>query len=318
METSSRDDLPRATDSAVEEQAAAWFLRLNADECTDEDRRKFDTWLGASERHEAEYRAFLRLWQRLDGLADTGLPARKRRKSTGLPGLLAAFAVGAGIFFSALRPAVTEQTIATAIGETRHATLSDGSVVDVNANSRIVIAFSDGARRIRVEQGEAVFVVAADPTRPFEVSAGAGTLRDIGTTFGVALTNNEASVSVIEGAVEIRLADGGARAVVSGGERARYAERHISPPERFDAEAVTAWRTGRFIFHNTPLDDVVRQMNLHHGRRTELGDPALERLRVSGVFNIADRDGLLAALEILYPLRRDDGGASTRLLPKQK
>ncbi|MBW7901419.1 MAG: FecR domain-containing protein [Rhodocyclaceae bacterium] len=301
----------KGTGGALSKQAAAWFLRLNDPACTDEDRRRFDAWLGASERHAEEYRAFRRLWQRLDGLGEDG-PVRRRR-AVGIVGFLAACALLLGIVFAGPRPAAPEQTIATATGEIRRVTLADGSIIDVNADSRIAVSVSDDARRIRVERGEAVFVVADDSRRPFEVLAGAGILRDIGTTFGVAVENGLVSVSVIEGAVEVRLPETGAKATVGGGERLAFSRSAISPPERFDGEAATAWRFGRFEFRDTPLHEVVHQINRHHARPTELADPSLGRLRVSGAFSIADRHGLLTALEALYPIRRDERGEATRL-----
>lgn len=303
-------------DGTVTEQAAAWFLRLNDPACSDDDRRTFDAWLGTSEHHAEEYRRFQHLWWRLDGI-----PAAR---STGRPGRGAAFvavlALGVGLLIGRhlgdTATTATEETFATAIGETRQVVLADGTTVDLNADSRLVVTMDSATRRIRVERGEALFAVADDPARSFEVHAGAGVLRDIGTTFDVALAGENATVGVIEGAVEVRLSGSNERAVIGGGERIAYSPAGLSRPERFDGEAATAWRSGRFVFRDMPLDEVVEQLNRHHPRQTVLADARLARLRVSGAFRIADRDGLLTAIEALYPVRREEAGAETRLVPK--
>lgn len=302
---------------AVTEQAAAWLLRLNDPSCSDEDRRAFDAWLGASDRHAEEYRRFQRLWRRLDGI-----PAAR---SAGRPGRIAAFvavlALGAGLLIGRQlggSAAATEETFATAIGETRQVVLADGTTVDLNADSRLVAVLDAATRRIRVERGEALFVVARDPARPFEVHAGAGVLRDIGTTFDVALAGENVTVGVIEGAVEVRLAGADEKTVVGGGERIAYSSAGLSPPERFDGEAATAWRSGRFVFRDMPLSEVVAQVNRHHQRQTVLADGRLARLRVSGAFRTADREGLLTAIEALYSVRREEAGEKTRLVPNTR
>lgn len=301
----------------VTEQAAAWFLRLNDPSCSDADRRAFDAWLGASDRHAEEYRRFQHLWRRLDGIP----AARPAGQSRRVAAFVAALALGVGLLIGrqpAGPGAATEETFATAIGETRQAVLADGTTVDLNADSRLVVALDARTRRIRVERGEALFVVARDPARSFEVQAGAGVLRDIGTTFDVALAGERVTVGVIEGAVEVRLPGSHEKAVVGGGERIAYSPAGLSPPGRFDGEAATAWRAGRFVFREMPLSEVVEQLNRHHVRQTVLADVRLARLRVSGAFRIADREGLLTAIEALYPVRREEAGAETRLIQKER
>jgi len=126
------------------------------------------------------------------------------------------------------------------------------------------------------------------------------------------------TVGVVEGAVEVRLLGSREKAVVGGGERIAYSPAGLSPPGRFDGEAATAWRSGRFVFREMPLSEVVEQLNRHHERRTVLADARLARLRVSGVFRTADREGLLTAIEALYPVRREEAEAETRLVPKAR
>jgi transmembrane sensor len=301
----------------VTEQAAAWFLRLNDPSCSDDDRRAFDVWLGACERHAEEYRRFQHLWRRLDGIPSARSAAR--------PGRVAAFvavlALGVGLLIGRQLGgpvAATEETIATTVGEIRQVVLADGTTVGLNADSRLVVTMDSATRRIRIERGEALFTVADDPVRSFEVQAGAGVLRDIGTTFDVALAGERVTVGVIEGAVEVRLRRSHEKAVISSGERIAYSPAGLSPPGRFDGDASTAWRSGRFVFREMPLSEVVEQLNRHHERRTVLADASLARLRVSGAFRTADREGLLTAIEALYPVRREEAEAETRLVPKAR
>ena len=293
--------------SRLAEEAASWFLKLNDPDCTETDRRAFDAWLAKDEAHRAEYSQFERLWQTLDKLP----PQRKHRLRRATPAVVLLTGMLASLF--TLAPPTERQTIATAIGERRHLVLADGSELDINAGSRIRTDYSWFSRRIEVESGEAVFKVAPDKLRPFEVRAANGVMRDIGTTFDVANENGRVSVGVIEGKVEVRL-DGRANGILlKGGEQLAYAGSGGILSGQLDADA-TAWRDGRWIFKDTPLNEVVARMNRQHGRQTVLDDPALAGLHVSGAFNIGDRNGLLKALETLYPLRAREEGDVTRLV----
>ena len=54
-------------------------------------------------------------------------------------------------------------------------------------------------RKIRLLRGEAHFVVAHDPGWPFEVFAGRGRIKAVGTAFSVRLTDDRVKVTVFEG-----------------------------------------------------------------------------------------------------------------------
>jgi len=294
--------------SRLAEEAASWFLKLNDPDCTETERRAFDAWLAKDEAHRAEYSQFERLWQTLDKLT----PQRPRRPRRVTLAVVLVAGMLAALF--TLAPPTERQTIATAIGERRHLVLADGSELDINAGSRIRTDYSWFSRRIEVESGEALFKVAPDKLRPFEVRAANGVMRDIGTTFDVTNESGKVTVGVIEGKVEVLL-DGRANGLLlKGGEQLAYAGTGTPVASALDVDAATAWRSGRWIFKDTPLNEVIADMNRQHTRQTVMDDPVLAGLHVSGAFNISDRAGLLKALETLYPLRASEEGEVTRLI----
>jgi transmembrane sensor len=77
---------------------------------------------------------------------------------------------------------------------------------------------------------------------------------------------------------------------------------------------VAPWLDGRWIFQATPLAQALAQVNRQHERPVLLQDPSLAELRISGSFRMADREGLLDALLLLYPLAREEGRDRTYLL----
>jgi transmembrane sensor len=69
--------------------------------------------------------------------------------------------IGPGALPSWLHPHV----YTTAVGEQRDLQLVDGSVISINAASRVRVSYSERARDVFLESGQAMFIVAKDEAR---------------------------------------------------------------------------------------------------------------------------------------------------------
>ncbi|MGH8240361.1 MAG: FecR family protein, partial [Steroidobacteraceae bacterium] len=126
-------------------------------------------------------------------------------------GLAAAFAVAAvGLkwvspvswrsIIGDARMSVTE----TGIGEHRDIFLRDGSQISLGAKTAIAAEITEDARIVVLTRGEALFHVKRDPSRPFRVIAGGGTITAVGTAFNVRRREDDhVVVTVTEGTVEV-------------------------------------------------------------------------------------------------------------------
>src|SRR5690606_36114713 len=103
----------------------------------------------------------------------------RRPRRTLWPGRGSLWAVGAALtviltgvaaLFTVLsRPADDAglQTFATATGEQRTVELPDGSSIQLNTGTVVEVDYRRDARRLRLVEGEALFDVAEEPSRPF-------------------------------------------------------------------------------------------------------------------------------------------------------
>lgn len=324
------DDFGSRQDAAASERAAYWFARLRADDCSEGERRSFEAWLSESDAHRREYDRLHLMWEELDGLKEqlqpVGVASRPSTagrplrwfSSFGWPPLAAAavllIAVGVG-WFGVDGAAV--QSYGTAKGEQRSITLPDGSVAQLGTDTLLTVEMSAKLRKVRLEKGEALFTVAHEE-RPFEVGAGNGIIRDIGTQFDVRRDDRRVAVAVLEGAVEVRLGstaggDAGATLALSRGQQAFYSEKGLSAASLADEKTVTAWRSGKLVFDGTPLADVVRELSRYHERRIVIADPALSVLKVSGVFNANNLDGLLRIIPQVLPVQVENANGTVIL-----
>lgn len=220
-------------------------------------------------------------------------------------------------------------SVRTSVGEQRTVRLVDGSIVYLNARSRIRVAFSSAERDIELDEGEAVFKVAHDVARPFRVHAGGATVQAVGTEFNVYRRASETTVSVLEGKVEIRPAehvsastDGSAKdspaltgavgkadapVLITAGEQARITSRAVTKQAEPDVIAAVAWRQRRLVFRAARLEDIAAEFGRYSPQRIQLEDAVAREMRFTGTFDADDPGSLVLFLEKLNELsvRRD-------------
>ncbi|RME65536.1 MAG: DUF4880 domain-containing protein, partial [Alphaproteobacteria bacterium] len=188
----------------LHEEAAAWFLRIHADEVSTKDFAAWRTWLAQSDAHGEAFDGIIAFWGESDRMIDLPWPEeraltrddydgdtplaapsfesakpRGRHRSHRILWRLAAAAafVGfLGILAGYLAPDVfgtRHGVYETATAEHRNVVLADGSHVTLGAKSRITVAYSAARRAVTLHRGEAYFEVAKDKRRAFVVTSGA-------------------------------------------------------------------------------------------------------------------------------------------------
>jgi transmembrane sensor len=91
----------------------------------------------------------------------------------------------------------------TDIGEQRSIRLGDGSMVELNARSKIRVDLREHERNVELIEGQALFRVAKDHTRPFVVHSGETNVLAVGTEFDVYKHRGSTTVTVVEGRVAV-------------------------------------------------------------------------------------------------------------------
>ena len=293
-------DASEARDGAgadpVEEAAAGWVARLASPDATEADRAAFETWRAADPAHAEAYADLSELWHRLGQVPD---PRRRRRTPKGLAGLGAALVLGAALAQQLGLIDRFRSDLWSGVGAITHATLADGSRVDLNTDTGVALRFSATERGIDLLRGEAFFDVVPNPERPFVVHGRGLRVRAVGTRFAVRADGDEDPVSVAEGRVDV--AASGETLRLSAGEAVRRGEGASLSVVRTDVTRTLAWREGRLVFSGERLSAVLAELSRYrHGRIVLLDAGAGER-RVTGAFDPRNTD---EALEVLAATMR--------------
>lgn len=309
-----------AGEDAARAEADAWIVRLHGDDVGEDDWLRFEAWLSASPGNRRLYDEAQALWSELgersveisamldQQAAVVAAPrAAMGRRGFALPlAMAAAVALLGGVvavFQSQRDPAPL--TFQTARGETRTIRLDDGSVIALNSGSRIEVVMGRRSRRVTMDDAEASFDVAKDPSRPFLIAVGDQQVRVVGTEFNVAHHRGEVAVTVRRGVVEVRPSaalEGPAAARLTPGAQlvhrpgaAGYDIRRVDPAVAF------SWKSGYLVFDKRPLAEVAGDLERYVSVPIEV-DPSAARLPFTGVLQIDGEDRMLARIQAALPI----------------
>lgn len=330
---------------SVQSQASAWLAKLDGNDPSEEDLQAFKQWVNQDKAHILAFEKATAAWDELNVLARLPLELQQRtlnqqrasqlnkrnlfhRKSYAAVTLAIILVIFVRLK-SDIQPPVREIHW-TAVGEQKSVVLSDNSVVQLNTNSRLKVDYSSSTRAIFLHQGEAHFDVEHQPDRPFEVYAGTGRVRAVGTAFSVRLDVQEIDVLVTEGIVEIApeiISSPDAPAVaqekhsqlnntaalhepvrLEAGETAVFNRDKIKLVQQIEKEEIQrrlAWQEGLLVFNGEALEEVVAQVSRYTDTIILIKSEKARKLRVGGQFKVGDTRAIFSALEKGFGLKAD-------------
>jgi transmembrane sensor len=331
------------------ELAADWLQRLQS---SPQDEALLKEWLQWCQSNPENLAAFDRvrsMWDSLDNptvrkIVQEGR-SRRQFRAGGSRRLANTFAIAATVliavgavgwfFWSGNREI---RTLATDVAQQDKQILSDGSKVDLSANTRIVTHYSKLQRSVDIDAGEAFFQVKKDPGRPFVVQAGPLRVIAVGTAFSVRRALDRTIVTVSEGVVRIEPNDGDSsdpsgagpqmdkvrkdgtsrQIKAAAGDQVTFiAASNRLTVDRVDPKASWPFQEGVLRFVDEPLKNVVAEINRHRTQPIILTDaPLADQLYTGTVYQ--DRiDDWLGALQRVFPVRiTKEPNGEVRLLEK--
>ena len=301
---------------AARDAAADWVARLSLPTTGEAEWLAFDAWLESSEANRQAYDAAIGLWSELEAAApalNQALDAAQASSAARPANANRRWAIAGGLVAAALAVAVvpwgdvTAPTTPyqTAKGERRVVILADGTRIDLNAGSHMTVRLGSKARRVPMDDAEAVFDVAKDSHRPFLITAGDRTVRVVGTQFNVRRRDGVQSVTVRRGVVDVLPTRGAAGQAyrLTVGQRLDHVEGADASTLRAAApDEAMSWRTGKLIYRGEPLANVVADLNRYAPTPVRIADARVGRMPFSGVLITDDGLGAVRALTVLAPV----------------
>jgi transmembrane sensor len=312
----------KAPRDEILETAADWCDRREA--LTPGERRERDAWIAADPEHARAYDAMrctildVALLDAAEDLRSVESRKTQFHPRAWLTRVLASKAswgvlVGTAVVVCAVivvrpqtpAPAMARpQLLATVTGERSAVTLTDQSVVYLNADTRIAVTYSDHARLLKLSRGEAIFQVTKDKSRPFRVVTDMAIVTAVGTRFGVDRVGDAVEVRVYEGTVTVEGKGADHRAVTRGQWILLDSKRDVSSGT-FSPEAYPNWRTGWLEADRMPLAYIVARLNRYTNDKIEIADRSLADVELSGRFRLDNADGTLQQISALLDVEAE-------------
>lgn len=275
--------------------AAQWLALLESGNATERDHASLQQWRDSHPQHEQIWQKAQLLRQRFTDLPPALAMASLDRPQPGRRAVLkralgvAALVPAAWLLSRQLPIDVWRADLHTATGERKQVPLADGSSLQLNTASAVDV---DVARRhVTLVEGEMALTVPG--TRALTVQTRYGQLIVGQAQVCVRQWSSGCLVSVLKGAVQVQDLRG-QMATLQGGQQARLQASGMGAVAGFDAQQL-GWRDGVLTAQNQLLGDFLRELERYRPGVLRW-DPSLETLRVTGSFQLADTDRILALL----------------------
>ncbi|MDM3872018.1 FecR domain-containing protein [Porticoccus sp. W117] len=225
------------------DEAAQWFVVMQADDHSQHEREAFAEWLLSSRNHVMSYMKIAMLGDDIASLKEADFPGAEQLKavlraddssaevvelfdsdtatinnvrhqtSAGSthkalfrwPVMAAAAVMIVAVCLTLLWPTLSSSPTMyqTAIGEQSSLVLEDGSTITMNTLTQVKVDYSGTYRDLYLQNGEALFDVAKKPSRPFRVHVDGVVVTAIGTQFNIRQLAGTVETTLLEGVVEV-------------------------------------------------------------------------------------------------------------------
>ena len=281
--------------------AAFWFARLNAPDCSEQDRENFSVWYHQHTANAQAYELVSSIWRASGKIAshsgETPLTIAAYRFSRRKM-LAGAIAMAVGSF--ALLPAPAEATIrATRTGQQIRLSVSPAMTILLDSDSSVAIHSEKNTLDLLYGQVE---VKLKNSGARNTINLDQWNIGLIPGTFNLSKSSLKSTITVLNGAAALAHPDMAGSQILKAGERATILPDNRLLIDRPSLEDVLAWRSGRLAFRDTPLREVADEMNRYSTRKLEVS-PSAANLRISGFYHFGQNETFARLLENFLPIR---------------
>ncbi len=261
------------------------------------------------------------LWQQIDSKADqqaivTSIKLHKKRKTLWYA---AAASIAVILFFTIglwqYTPESTLVTYQTEYGETHEILLPDGSLVTLNANSKLSFDstnFNTQSREVWM-QGEAFFEITKlrnheGKAKKFIVHTEDLEVEVLGTRFNVNTRRSGTKVLLTEGSVRLNLNKilGEHPITMMPGEMAIYTpKKKAILKENVNTDVYTAWKQQKLVFDDTPIREIIEILEDNYDIKVKLENPEIVKRRYRGTFKQPDPNTILTVISSVLKLEME-------------
>jgi ferric-dicitrate binding protein FerR (iron transport regulator) len=204
----------------------------------------------------------------------------------------------AGLLYAILHPGRTVTLALQTTNQVRIDTLMDGSVITLNKNSILYYPdrFSDTAREVKLDKGEAFFNIAPDKRKPFLIRVNDVLIKVTGTSFNIKNARENTEVIVKSGIVQVSRRK--VTIKLNAGEKLNinYYTGELKKEPNTD-ELYNYYYTHQFVLNNTPLWRIAEVLNGAYNVNIVIPDKKMADCTLNTTFRDGPLDDMLNVIE---------------------
>ncbi len=171
------------------------------------------------------------------------------------------------------------------IGKNYELKLIDGTEVELNSNS--IFTFNNATtthERNVALVGEAFFDVAKDKNRPFKVQSSDMLVEVLGTEFNISNYQDQdyTSTTLVEGSIKVSNPQNESQIIKPGYQAKLYRNQNVINVDVANVQNITAWTTGRMIFTNEKLENLLPKLNQWFNVEFKIEGKAINNFKFTG------------------------------------
>lgn len=214
---------------------------------------------------------------------------------------------------------VASNEVTTKKGSKSNIKLPDGTIVWLNADSKLTYSADFAHNREVVLVGEAYFDVTHDETHPFLIHAGIANIKVLGTAFNVRNYPLEKTLqtTLLRGKVEVsfnnRIGDKiilkPLEKLIIQKENPNTTDIALAPIKSVELTTVsyakadsiiaeTSWVNDKMVFINEPLESIAQELERHFAVKIIFKNEVVKKYRYTGVFGNVTKEKVLQVIQL--------------------
>lgn len=196
-------------------------------------------------------------------------------------------------------------TFEVAPGQKGNLRLADGTVVYLNAASRISFAGNYNYKdRVVKLDGEAYFKVAKNPDKKFIVTCKGVSVEALGTEFNVKAYNTDSIITttLAKGKVKVFNSEHSVTLLPYGVATCNIKHKTISKSTIDDIVIADFWRTGQLVFDADPLSSIAQTIERMYNVKLYIKDEKLRNMKFTGTIRNNSLGNVLDVISQSYPI----------------
>jgi ferric-dicitrate binding protein FerR (iron transport regulator) len=197
-------------------------------------------------------------------------------------------------------------------------TLPDGSIVRLNAKSKVSYAEGFAKKREVYLEGEAYFEVTHNENVPFIVHTGEADIKVLGTKFNVRNYSNEHKMeaALLTGSIELTLRADTLKKILLKPSEKIIVKKNATTPASGDKNVEltsiklqdsviveTSWLNDKMAFYDKPFSEIALDLERQFDVHIEFQNKEVSRYKYTGVYDEENAEAILKILQMIKPFQ---------------